>query len=386
MTLKIRYNLLNFFYWFALCCTNGFIAVFLQYFHMSNTEIGIVTGGSCVLTIFLSPFISSLLSQLKGLTIKKTLTYIFIAVSLMFLSMILFPLPTYGIMAIYIIMYALGLSTVPLITMIAMNYISQGQDVNFGLARGLGSTAWATSALIFGRIINYFNPTVLVFGYIIFIFLALMMLYTLPEYQREDSSQNKQGSIIDVVKKYKVFFLLLLGFCFMFSAATSLATYLINIVNKLGGDTSLYGVCVFFMAFSELPFMMYTPRLMKRYNSVTLILIASIAYILRNITICLAPHLIIVMIGMAFQGLSYGLFTGVITYYVTYNLEEQDQLSGQTLIGIMTSGIGSTLGNILGGILQDTYGLDMMFIFVYITTIIGACIVFYAKFKSKKQS
>ena len=39
---------------------------------------------------------------------------------------------------------------------------------------------------------------------------------------------------------------------------------------------------------------------------------------------------------MMFQGLSYGLFTGVITYYVTYNLETQDQMAGQTMIGIMT--------------------------------------------------
>jgi len=280
-------------------------------------------------------------------------------------------------------MYALGLSTVPFITMIAMNYISLGHDVNFGLARGLGSTAWATSALIFGKIIDFVNPTVLVYGYIIFIFLALIILYTLPEYERDETNQQKQGSTIDVVKKYKTFFLLLLGFCFMFAAATSLGTYLINIVKKLGGDTSLYGVCIFFMAFSELPFMMFTPRLMKRYNSITLIVIASIAYILRNFTICLAPHLVVVMIGMAFQGLSYGLFTGVITYYVTYNLDENDQLSGQTLIGIMTSGIGSTIGNVLGGVLQDTYGLDMMFLFVYITTVIGALIIFYAKKQSK---
>ena len=49
----------------------------------------------------------------------------------------------------------------------------------------------------------------------------------------------------------------------------------------------------------------------------------------------------------------------------------------------MTSGIGSTIGNVLGGVLQDTYGLDMMFLFVYITTVIGALIIFYAKKQSK---
>ena len=84
------------------------------------------------------------------------------------------------------------------------------------------------------------------------------------------------------------------------------------------------------------------------------------------------------------HAVSYGLFTGVITYYVTYNLDTQDQMSGQTMIGIMTSGIGSTLGNVLGGILQDTIGLNALFTFVYLMTALGAVIIFICKFVSIK--
>ena len=170
----------------------------------------------------------------------------------------------------------------------------------------------------------------------------------------------------------------------MFSGATAIGTYLINIVKSLGGNTSLYGVAMFAMAFSELPVMMTVPKLMKKFNSVTLILVASIFYICRNYTIGLAPNLIVLIIGMMFQGLSYGLFTGVITYYVTYNLDTQDQMSGQTMIGIMTSGIGSTLGNVLGDILQDTIGLNALFTFVYLMTALGAVIIFICKFVSVK--
>ena len=74
------------------------------------------------------------------------------------------------------------------------------------------------------------------------------------------------------------------------------------------------------------------------------------------------------------------------TYYVTYNLDAKDQLAGQTLIGIMTSGIGSTLGNVLGGILQDTFGLDYMFMFIYIVTITGALIIFTTKKINNKKN
>ena len=48
MSLKAKYNFLHLFYWFTGCCINGFIAVFLQSKGLTNTEIGIVTGGSCI--------------------------------------------------------------------------------------------------------------------------------------------------------------------------------------------------------------------------------------------------------------------------------------------------------------------------------------------------
>ena len=107
----------------------------------------------------------------------------------------------------------------------------------------------------------------------------------------------------------------------MFAAATSLSTYLINVVKNLGGNTSLYGVAIFFMAASEMPVMAITPRLIRRYDSITLIMVAAFFYIIRNFTICLAPSLPVLFIGMMMQSLSYGLLTAVITYYVTYNLK-----------------------------------------------------------------
>ena len=76
MSLKAKYNFLHLFYWFTGCCINGFIAVFLQSKGLSNTEIGIVTGGSCVATIFLSPFMSSLISKIKGIKyVNSTYAY-----------------------------------------------------------------------------------------------------------------------------------------------------------------------------------------------------------------------------------------------------------------------------------------------------------------------
>ena len=78
---------------------------------------------------------------------------------------------------------------------------------------------------------------------------------------------------------------------------------------------------------------------------------------------------------MMFQSVTYGLLTSVLTYYVADICGKDDQVMGQTLIGMMTTGLGSMLGNVLGGVLQDMYGLSAMLLFVTVSTIIGIVIM-----------
>ena len=103
MSLKAKYNFLHLFYWFTGCCINGFIAVFLQSKGLTNTEIGIVTGGSCIATIFLSPFMSSLISKIKGMTIKKLMTILMLTTVCLYIVMAFLPIPAFfGFLCCYV--------------------------------------------------------------------------------------------------------------------------------------------------------------------------------------------------------------------------------------------------------------------------------------------
>lgn len=53
--LQLKYNLLQASFWAASCAICAFIAIFLQAKGLSNTQIGTVTGGACILNIVLSP-------------------------------------------------------------------------------------------------------------------------------------------------------------------------------------------------------------------------------------------------------------------------------------------------------------------------------------------
>ena len=389
MSVKTRYNLLYFLYCVVGCCFGGFVAVFLQYKNVSNTIIGLITGTGCVTSIFLAPYLSGLVMKIKSLTVKKITTIIYIGLNIAFLFLALMPLPSQVVVVLFTIFYAIYISTAPFLQMLASDYMQNGYEIHFGLARGLGSTSWAISSLVFGFIIEKTSPAILTVGAVIFSVLMLGLLNSMPnvtEAENEgDSKENKGGSIFGIIKSYHIYFLLLVGFAMMLSAATSIGTYLINIVTSLGGNTSFYGVAVFIMALSEMPVMALTPRLMKKYKSTDLVLVGAICYGIRNFTICLSPNLVILCVGMVFQGLSFGLLTTVMTYYVIYNLKVEDQVMGQTMIAVMTTGFGSTLGNILGGFLQDNFGLGSMYIYVYTLTILGIIMVFIANRLSKTK-
>lgn len=384
--LQLKYNILHGLYWIIFCCCNGYAAVFLQYKGLTNTQIGFVTGIGSVATIFLSPFITSLISKRKEITIRKVFNFVFILLSFFFLIMMFVDLPLILLMLLYISVLSFFVTTTPLLSMIAMNYTMMNREINFGLARGIGSVSYAFIALMMGSLIRRFDAMIIGILYIFCSVMFIVLLHSFDNFEIEHQGKEEKTSLMMIVKKYKIFFFILLGYSFNFAAASSLSTYLINIIKKLGGNTTLYGISLFIMAASEMPAMALTTKLMKRYNTMNLIIFSGICYLFRNILICIGPNIFFVFLGMAFQSVTYGLLTSLLAYYVLDVCVEKDQLMGQTLIGIMTSGIGSTLGNISGGIIQDTFGIDSMLVVVCFLTIIGTCIMVVSALVSKRNN
>lgn len=129
--------------------------------------------------------------------------------------------------------------------------------------------------------------------------------------------------------------------------SSCMSTYMINIIDKIGMSQSLLGVCLFMMAASELPMMMMAPRLKSRFGLMPVLLIAALAYGVRNICIATADSMMMLIIGLIFQGMSYGVFTALITDYAGSALAAEDRMLGQSWIAISTTGIGGTIGNLL---------------------------------------
>ncbi len=383
MSLKNKYSLFYILFCLAGCCLAGFVAVFLQFKGVSNTMIGLVTGLGCVSSVVLSPYLSNLIMKIEKLNAVNMTIGIYLVAALVFALLALLPLPEIIVVAGYILVYSLYVVSCALPQIMASGYMHRNMDIDFGLARGLGSASWAVTALVMGPIVDVFSPVSLAVVYVIAVVGMVLLLKTMPVAKADVEPGEKGGSAFDIIRNYQVYFLILTGFGFCIAGHSMLGTYLSNIVFSLGGSTTMFGIAVFCMALSEMPVMAKARKWMKKVDSLTLIVLGGGAYIIRNFTVCLAPNLPVLIIGLMFQSVSYGLLTAVVTFYAIYNLDSKDQVMGQAMVGIFTTGLGSTIGNLAGGFLQDIAGLQAMYMVACGLTVIGFVFMLMAKAKNK---
>lgn len=374
--LQMKYNFLQIFYWMAICSMYGFAAIFLSSKGLTNTEIGAAAGGACILSIPFSPILSSVSMKYNRISLQKYLAAGMLFSAVTYLIMALIPIPSAVMIVMYMVSCCVGMSLVSFLSQISMDYIEEGHKLSFGLARGLGSISYATSAVLFAQAAAHINPSVLAALFTAAaIAFNILLFRTKPVYASAAKENEKGGTLMGCITGYPIYFVILIGFAFVFAAAAALSTYLINIIENHGGSESLYGIAVFCMAASEMPVMAAADKLIKRFGSMKLIAAAGIFYILRNVLIAASPNLGILLLGMSFQGISFGLMTAVITVYVSTHLKQTDQVMGQTMICIMTTGVGSTIGNICGGWMIDNLGMQAMFTGAIVITLIGAAII-----------
>ena len=385
MGLKNKYNLLYFLYCIAGCCLVEFVTVFLLHRGVSNTMIGMVTGIGCVSSIVLSPWMTSLLGRTPKMNVRNVLRGCYIFMAAVFVALAFLPLPSAVVIVGYTVIYCLYMGTYSFPQVMASDYTAAGLDINFGLARGLGSASWAISALVLGAAVDITSPSLTGGVFCAFSVLMTVLLFSMPVAEPQSNAEEKGGSAVAVMKKYPVYLLLLAGFGLCKAGMSPLLTYLPNIMTNLGGSTTLFGLAIFVMALSETPVMAAAGKWLEKMDILTLSLLGGIAYVFRNFIICFATNIPMLLVGMVFQGFSYGLLTVVCAYYAMYYLEGKDQAMGQTLTTVITNGIGGTRGNIAGGILQDTLGIGSMYVFACGATELGAAVILAAKIKSKKN-
>lgn len=366
---KHQYSVVQALYWMTSCALAGYAAVYLQDRGLSNTLIGVTVGGAACLSMVIQPLAAQVVESISGLTVKKVIQALIVMMAVMFGVLTVIPVPVAGVVILYMGMNTLNYCMPPMLSAMGMEFINRGYYLNFGLSRGLGSISYAVCAAVLGIVIDRFFPGVLGYIYVvlaILLFLAVSAMKDLeaeePTFQQEIVEREKkpEESIWKTVCKNKTFLCLMIGFCLANMNNAAIATYTVNIIKNLGGSDTVLGFANFVSAASEMPVMLLFGYFMKKGNCIRLLKVSAVFFLIKPLVLVFANALLLVILGLGLQGLSFGLFTPAAVYYVNSTLIPEQRVKGQAIFSTITAGAATCGGNVLGGWLQDAFGLQTM--------------------------
>lgn len=363
---KHQYTLVQALYWISSCALMGYAAVYLQYKGLSNTLIGIVVGGAACISIGVQPLVAQLSESFRALTVKRLILLMIGLAAVLFAVLTLVPLPVAGIMAVYIGMYTIYNSLPPLLSAMGMEFINRGYYLNFGFSRGIGSISYAFCAAALGIVIDRFHPGILGYVYVgcaVLLCIAIGIMKDLGQeemtVQRPEQSRQTEP-VGHFLRRSPVFVMLMLGFLLGNTGNSCIGTYTVNVIKSLGGSDTILGVANFISAASEMPMMILFGVLMKKMDCIRILKISAFFFFVKPLIILTAGSVPMVFVGLAMQGPAFGLFTPAAVYYVNSTIAPEGRVKGQAVFSMVTSGAATCVGNLLGGWMQDAFGLSWM--------------------------
>lgn len=383
LSLDIKYAGSQIFYFATICAMMGYASVFLLDKGFSNSTIGIVLATCNILAVFFQPMLASFVDKHKDIELSNIIC-IMTAIATVIAALLYF-LPVVGlpILILFVSCFSLMNTIMPLMNSLAFVFEKYGIEVNYGLARGIGSVAYAITSAILGYVVEGFSPSILPLFYVVFNVLLFIVVKTfvLPkneQYEIVDKSEikanNEQLSFIQFCVKYKKFILFLGGFILAYFAHMFINNFFFQVVSNIGGSSSDMGQAIFLAAMLELPTMAYFTKLSEKVNCGTLIKISVIMFLVKHAITYFAVNMVMIYIAQAFQMFAYALFIPASVYYVNEKIAEADRVKGQSLITTAMT-VSGVFASFLGGFLLDSIGVSNVLLLGAILSVIGVIIV-----------
>lgn len=397
--LSIKYAFLQSAYWISACIFSNFAAVYLHYKNFSNTQIGIIFSLSSLFCIILQPLISSFADKTKKISLRWIVIFLMLTVFLAAFLLYLIPDFVLLITILYIYILMILFTLIPLLNSLAFEHMNKGIPMNFGLSRGTGSIAFAVVSFFLGIAVNRYGAGILILLFLCstcFMILSAYIFRIKNPIITSESIVNAEPSTIDqpihtdtsstaVPSSVLGFFLLnkrftvfLIGVSMIFYTHNLLNTYLINIIENVGGNSADMGLSLTIAAFLELPTMASFMLLVKRIKCNTLIKISAFFFLIKVLIAWLAPVVSVVHLSQGFQSLAFALFTPASVFYVNAIIAKEDRIKGQSMLGVATLGLSGAIANITGGKILDTLGVSDMLMLGTAVSAIGFLVICFS--------
>lgn len=360
-------------FWLIFGLMLGVISVYLQAHGFTNTQIGLILGTINLLSTVLQPSLATIFDR-TGRPLRRCLAVSYGVLLLLSASLLLLPLPRPLLLVNIVALFALKSSLQPNVNALVQTFEHAGFPVNFGAARGMGSLTYGIIIAIAGAALERISPLLLPASYIGLLALFILLL-TIPK--MDDSAPINRTRRVQTDRaglSSPAFILFLIAStCFSLNAVMN-GSFMLQIMQGLGGGSTEYGLATSIPAILEFPAMLLFSRFSRRFGNERLLVFAGWAWFAKNGLILLARSPEAIYAAQLLQFVSYAFFIPGVVDYIAKILPAESFLKGQSLYGSAYT-IGSVIAVFFGGTLLDRFGVHTTLTMAQCFSLIGAVLL-----------
>ena len=392
----------SFFLFTVYACVNVWLPLFLRNMGYSVTDIGLLLSIFEIFGVTL-PFFTG------NIPVKNGRYGLFLCISGAILALVPFVLFSVHIFAVTALCLGIYAASVRGAVPVSDSYISLqlgGNREVYGRIRAVGSLGFVVANLIMQRFIHIetIDSAQTIAWMSVPALLFMLSLLVSPgvmkpahgAYGNANANENRKPKIQKEKEGKRTAFLLSAFSPYYWLVLTVIFFTLLGQV-PVNNFFSLYvreylhsdSVALLWVisASSEIPFMFFSNRFIRRYGSVPLILVCAAVASLRNILYILFPTVAGAAAAQTLNSFTFGLFHPAAVMFAAEHANKKEHgVLAQVLYSVGVAGLAKVLGNALGGITVDKFGYQVLFASYAVFPLVGLLLfrLLYKKCRSAR--
>ena len=384
--LNAEYGGIHATYWMAYAVISSFASAYLLDRGYTNSEIGLILAVGSIVAVFLQPFMADFADRAKKISLIGITQVATIFIMGMMLICFVMDKASIALSVIFVMMIAWHTALQPLFNSLTFKLEESGHKINFGVCRAMGSLGYSLLCAVLGTLAETFGTQILpLTGEVTLLMLLITLCLTKSHFKKAckmrgelDSEQDKvevvsetleeqeEINLIQFIKRNKLFLLVNIGVAGIFFSNSIFNSFMLQIVENIGGNSEDMGRILAVMAFLEIPPMFLFERVHRKVSCKRLLQLGAICFTLKILCAAIADSVFMVYVAQLFQLTSFGIFLPAMVSFIDEIMEKGEAVKGQALYTIVTT-VATIFASLVGGVILDVSGASSL---LWISTII----------------
>ncbi len=370
ISINTRYKFMQGLFWMLYCAGSGFISLYLQGCGIGTVGIGTVTAFFGITAALMQPLLGSICDRSSIFNWKNMILILSVIFAAVCAVMIFINGVCAGAILIGLLILT-GNLIMPFVNNANFYYLKKGENINFGIARGIGSASYAIVAFIIGKIAAVSGIRVIPSAGLIIAVLFFAAVIIMPYQKSEKHNEIKRTRMKKgFFSSYRPFTVMMGACLMMLTTHNILCTYLLQIIQSFGGNSSNLGTALAIQAIVEVPVMFCFSRLLRHFSPAVLMMTASFGFILKAIMFLISSDILMLYLTQLTQMVSFALFASASVYYTAESVSDEDQGMGQACMTSMMAA-GTVCGSLLGGWILKVTGIHELLLISLLISAFG---------------